>query len=275
MNNSQSMVKGVRSPRSRWAARKLAPLAIMLGMALPAVNVQASGMPVVDLAHTIQNIFTQLWVEGQEAVKWGQDYAEQVAQTRQMLEEYRAKISGAANFMDSAMLMGDQFQERSPDDIAKLARNRCGAGASTSAMSDLWKRFVPDMSGDIKKQQLKVCAQIVLMESERYNEQVKMLRRIRESSDELARLDQVRSSYGSDATLGDMTNSNNDISRFAARGSMDMDYFRTAMITYDGFIASLRSDQQDLALAAMRGKRVPWGSVTQGATLKAALEVQQ
>src|SRR3546814_3269219 len=44
---------------------------------------------------------------------------------------------------------------------------------------------------------------------------------------------------------------------------MDMDYFRTAMITYDGFIASLRSDQQDLALAAMRGKRTPWGSVAQ------------
>src|SRR3546814_999249 len=87
-------------------------------------------------------------------------------------------------------------------------------------MGDLWNRFVPDMSGDIKEQQLKVCAQIVLMESERYNEQVKMLKRVRRSSDELARLDQVRGSYGNDATLGDMTGSNNDISRFAARGSM-------------------------------------------------------
>src|SRR3546814_13222776 len=71
-----------------------------------------------------------------------------------------------------------------------------------------------------------------------------------------------------------MTGSNNDISRLAARGSMDMDYFRIAMITYDGFIASLRSDQQDLALAAMRGKRTPWGSVAQGVTLKAALEIK-
>src|SRR3546814_20979489 len=98
-----------------------------------------------------------------------------------------------------------------------------------------------------------------------------MLKRVRRSSDELARLDQVRGSYGNDATFGDMTGSNNDISRFAARGSMDMDYFRTAMITYDGFIASLRSDQQDLALAAMRGKRTPWGSVAQGGPFKAAL----
>ena len=33
-------------------------------------------------------------------------------------------------------------------------------------------------------------------------------------------------------------------------------------------------DQKDLALQAMRGKSAPWGSVIQGATLKAALEVQ-
>src|SRR3546814_18188411 len=105
-------------------------------------------------------------------------------------------------------------------------------------MTDRWKRFVPDMSGDIKKQQLKVCAQIVLMESERYNEQVEMLNRVRERSDNLAGLGQVRRSYGNDATLRDMTASNNEISRFAARGTMDMVYYRIAMITYDGFIIS-------------------------------------
>src|SRR3546814_904679 len=113
-----------RLPKSRRVAQKLAPLAIVFGMALPAVNVQASGMPVVDLAHTIQNIFTQLWVEAEDAAKWTQDYTEQVAQTQQLLDEYRAKISGVANFMDSAMLMDDQFRKRSPDDIAELARTR-------------------------------------------------------------------------------------------------------------------------------------------------------
>src|SRR3546814_13546716 len=120
--------------------------------------------------------------------------------------------------MDSAILMDDKFQELSPDDIAKLAQNRCGAGANTQAMTDLWKRFVPDMSGDIKKQQLKVCAQIVLMDSERYNEHVEMLSRVRESSDHLAGLGQVRRSYGTDAPLGDMTGSNNELSSFAVPG---------------------------------------------------------
>lgn len=265
-NEKISLVRRDRGPR-------LAVLGVGLALMLPFGS--ASAVVFHDFMHTLQNVVTQIWVEGQNAVQWGKDYTEQYKQTQQLLQEYQAKISGAASFMDSAMLMGDKFQERSSDDIEKLARNRCGAGASTQAMSDLWKRFVPDMSGDIKKQQIRICAQIVLMESERYNEQVKMLKRVRKSSEQLAKLGEVRSSYGSDATLGDMTGSNNDISRFAARGSMDMDYFRTAMITYDGFIASLRSDQKDLALQAMRGEQAPWGSVIQGATLKAALDVQR
>jgi len=274
MIDSSLIAKRLGAFSAHRLVRQIAPLAIALSMTLQVTTAGATGVPVVDAAHTIQNVFTQLWVEGKSAIKWGQDYAEQLAQTRQLLEDYKAKLSGAASFMDSAMLMGDQFQERSPDDIAKLAKNRCGAGASAQGVSNLWTRFVPDMSGNIEEQQLRVCAQIVLMESERYNEQVRMLKRVRKSSEELERLDKVRSSYGSEATQGDMTVSNNDISRFAARGSMDMDYFRTAMITYDGFIDSLRSDQKDLALQAMRGKSAPWGSVIQGATLKAALEVQ-
>src|SRR3546814_19297019 len=92
-----------RCPKSRRGVQKLSPLVVAVGMALPVCSVNATGMPVADISHTIQNIFTQLWVEGEEAIKWGKDYAEQVAQTRQLLEEYQAKISGAANFMDSAI----------------------------------------------------------------------------------------------------------------------------------------------------------------------------
>src|SRR3546814_19615386 len=114
MNNSKSNAVKVRVSKPRRMAQKLAPLVVALGMALPVSSVNATGVPVADLSHTIQNIFTQLWVEGEEAIKWGKDYAEQVAQTRQLLEEYQAKISGAANFMDSAMLMDAKFQERTP-----------------------------------------------------------------------------------------------------------------------------------------------------------------
>src|SRR3546814_20710104 len=95
MNNSQSVSRKGRLPKSRRVAQKLAPLVVALGMALPVSRVNATGWPVADVSHTIQNIFTQLWVEGEEAVKWGKDYAEQVAQTRQQLAEYPAKFKEA------------------------------------------------------------------------------------------------------------------------------------------------------------------------------------
>src|SRR3546814_11610713 len=132
--------------------------------------------PYTTLFRSIQNIFTQLWVEAEDAAKWTQDYTEQVTQTQQLLDEYRAKISGVANFMDSAMLMDDQFRKRSPDDIAQLARNRCGAGARTASMADVWKRFVPDLSGHIHEQQPKACAQPGRLASERSHGTTGMLK---------------------------------------------------------------------------------------------------
>src|SRR3546814_14481161 len=90
MNNSKSNAVKVRVSKPRRMAQKLAPLVVALGMALPVSSVNATGVPVADLSHTIQNIFTQLWVEGEEAIKWGKAYAEQVAQTRQLRGHERA-----------------------------------------------------------------------------------------------------------------------------------------------------------------------------------------
>src|SRR3546814_20673873 len=111
MNNSQSVSRKGRLPKSRRVAQKLAPLVVALGMALPVSSVNATGWPVADISHTLQHIFTQLWVEGEEEVKWGKDYAEQVAQTRQQMEEYQDKISTAANIMESATQQDDPSRE--------------------------------------------------------------------------------------------------------------------------------------------------------------------
>src|SRR3546814_2345465 len=80
MNNSQSVSRKGRLHKSRRVAQKLAPLVVALGMALPVSSVNATGMPVADISHTIQNIFTQMWVAGEAAITWVKDYAEQDAQ---------------------------------------------------------------------------------------------------------------------------------------------------------------------------------------------------
>jgi len=262
----------VRSNRSR-SSKRAALLAMVLAMILPVGS--ANAVVFHDFIHTLQNIFTQLWTESKDAAQYSWEKSEQARHLAQMVKDYEAKLSSMVNFMDGSMKMGAGFEERTADDIARLTRERCPGAAGTASLSSLWKSFVPDMSGDIAEQQLEICMRIVMAESERYNEQVRMLKRIVAESGKLERLAKAREAMGSGATPGQLTSNSNDIQRFTARGSMDMQYTQTVLTAYDGYIASLQKDQQYLAQRAMRGESKPWGSVVQGAVLKGALEIQQ
>jgi len=262
-----------KSTGSAKAGRKAALLAALLAAVLPVGS--ANAFVFHDVVHTIQNIFTQLWAEAKDAAQYSWDKAEQARHLAQMVKEYEAKLSSMANFMDASMKMGAGFKERSTADIARITRDRCPGASDTPSLSSLWKPFIPDMSGDIAEQQLEICMRIVLAESERYNEQVRMLERIMEESGKLERLARAREAMGAGATSGEITSNSNDIERFVARGSMDMQYTQTVLVAYDGYIASLRKDQQYLAQKAMRGENRVFGSVVQGAVLKAALKIQE
>jgi hypothetical protein len=259
--------------RRRKAKKHVTLLALALAVSMPLGS--ANAVVFHDVIHTIQNIFTQLWTESKDAAQYSWDKAEQARHLAQMVKEYEAQLSGIVNFMDASMRMGADFKERSSADIAKIAADRCPGSKGMPTLSDLWKSFVPDPGGDIEEQQLELCQRIVLAESERYNEQVRMLRRIVDNSRQLERLARQREAMGSGGNPGELASNSNDIERFTARASMDMQYTQTVMTTYDGYIASLQKSQQDLAMQAMRGQRKPWGTVIQGATLKGALEAQQ
>ena len=252
------------------AGRKAALMGAMLALSTGSADAVVFHDPI----HTIQNVITQLWSEAQNAAKWGQDYAKQIQQTKQQLEDWQDRATQAMNFMDASMKMGADFKERSPSDIARIAKDRCPGSDDSGSVADLWKPFVPDMSGDIQEQQLEICKRIVFAESERFNEQVRMLKRISQSDTDLKKLAQARLAVGD--SQGGLATNNNDLQRFSARASMDMQYTQTVLMTYDGYIASLKTDQQALAQQAMRGKRGNvWGSVVQGAALKTALEIQE
>jgi len=266
-------VNGEFKGRPAKAGKKAALLGALLAAILPVGS--ANAFVFHDVVHTLQNIFTQLWTESKDAAQYSWDKAEQARHLAQMVKEYEAKLSSMANFMDGSMKMGAGFKQRSAADIAKITRDRCPGASGTPSLSSLWKPFIPNMSGNIAEQQLEICMRIVLAESERYNEQVRMLERIVEESGKLERLAKVRETMGAGATSGEMASNSNDIERFAARGSMDMQYTQTVLAAYDGYIASLQKDQQYLAQQAMRGKGSVFGSVVQGAVLKGALKIQE
>ena len=115
---------------------------------------------------------------------------------------------------------------------------------------------------------------IVLAENAKYNQTVDMLKRLRTRAEELRRIEQRRANVGN--SQGNLEANDNDVARLSAGMQMELDYWEATLAGYDSYIGLLRSDQQRLALLALNGnQRDAWGTVTQGAVLKGALEAAE
>ena len=256
MNTITSKNPSRRSSRPK----RLAVLAVALGGCLASFSSSAAVFH--DAIHTLQNIVSQAIARGQDAAQYGKDVSHYLKE----IEHYRQQLTTMMNFMDNSMLMQDKFEERADDYGMKAS---CPGTPDIFNPSTLWKQPSLDLEGDINAQQLEICQKIVLAQNARYNEQVRMLKRIRENDLELKRLALARAAVGS--SQGGLASNSNDIQRFSARASMDLQYSQTVMLSYDGYVASLQQDQQRLAIQALNGKNRVFGTVAQGVTLKAAL----
>lgn len=219
-----------------------------------------------DPPHTVKTVLG--WIESHK-----QDLKE-IQQWRNQINHYTQQLTTLAKFMDQPMLMSDDFKER-PADYNMAAE--CPGSSGGLSISSLWSSFTLDPQGDIRAQQLELCQRIVLAKNARYNEQVRMLKRIRDNSAQLQQLASARSSVGQ--SQGALAANDNDVSRLMARAENDMQYTQTALMAYDGYIVSLKENQTLLANQALSGKTETgpfsqlMGTIVQGAALKGALEV--
>ena len=207
-----------------------------------------------DLPHTIKTALG--WVEAHQ-----QDLRE-MQQWRQQLDHYRQQLASVAQYLDNGVAMSDRFEER---DATWGMGDACPGAAGGI---DLWSVVRIDPDGDIPSQQLEICQRIVLARNARYNEQVRVLRRLRDDNAQLRRLSQARAAGGD--SQGALAANDNDVARFVARSETGMQYAQLAMVAYDGYIAELERTQAQLAKRALGGDQA--GGIVQGIALKAALE---
>lgn len=249
---------------SKTRSHILAGLLLLCGVS--AIDKATAQWIVNDPPHTVKTVLG--WIESHK-----QDLKE-LQQWKRQIDHYTQQLTTLANFMDQPMLMSDDFKERPADYNMAM---ECPGSSGGLNLSSLWSSFTLDPEGDIGAQQLELCQRIVLAKNARYNEQVRMLKRIRDNSSQLQRLAGARSSVG--GSQGALAANDNDVSRFMARAENDMQYTQTALLAYDGYIASLKENQSLLATKALSGKsnEGPFsslmGSIVQGAALKGALEV--
>lgn len=253
------MVRHLRvyRPSARWKG-PLVALAFVATL-LPVAS-RASGIPVVDFINWIQNYLQQY----QAAAEYSED-ARRWYDSYQHMQQQLIKLQGITTSMGP---MTEQLARRR-EDYGMVESCRGSKGGVT--LSALRQMAAIDHASDIQRQQRQLCERIVLAENAKYNHTVDMLLRLRARAEEFRQIEQRRASVGQ--SQGELAANDNDVARLSAGMQMELDHWEATLAGYESYIGLLRSDQQRLALLALNGRSGgAWGTVTQGAVLKGALE---
>lgn len=266
--NMESLTRPIRN-----RAKQYVLVGVVLGGLLAANGASAQAV-VADPIHTFQTLIGHMMGRLEAYSQRFQDatqYAKEIQHFQSQIEHYRQQLVTASSLAgQQGLKMTMDFEERPLDyGIAESCPSPDGNSGMPS-LAQLFKHTVPDLQGNITKQQHETCQKIILAKNARFNEQVRMLKNIKKRDGELRGIEQQRARAGT--SQGELSTVDYDMSQFLSQATMDMQYSQSAMVAYDGLVASLNDDQQRLAKVALGGKPTMLESITQGATLKSALQ---
>lgn len=265
MASKQGVSFGIASSSQSLGIAAAAVALFALGQAR-AVTVVESGP---NLVQSILNQINTYVQRGQDRVAHGLESTHRSEELAHMSQQ----LAGLRSYMDRVMPMGltqVSMQERSLDYGVEA---KCpGVGGLTDfSINALWRKFTPRLEAEIVEQQRTVCQLIQMAQNAKYNEIVRVMNNLETRSAEVRGLSTGRQGVGT--SEGKLEANSNDVSRFLANMTVDIQYSETAIRAYDNLIDSLSADQELLARQALNGKKpTVLGTVSQGVTLKVALE---
>lgn len=256
------------STQSRRRRHNLMPHLLVLCVALFTLDATSQvGATVV--VNDPQSMLKAVKEYAEQAQRWSQT----VSQYQMQLAHYQQQLIKLQKLDFGQSTMVTPFTER---DREHGVENAC-PGSQPGFLSQLMNTIqqpVPNMQGNLIDEQRTLCQLMVVAENDRYNESVRMLKRLVERNQQFAQIQQQRANVGD--SQGSLAANDNEVQRFTAQNSLDLDHWQATMTAYDAYIATLREDQSRLARRALGGNRdgKPLvGQVIQAAALKAALSV--
>ncbi|SOO31954.1 conserved exported hypothetical protein [Xanthomonas phaseoli pv. phaseoli] len=252
-----------RSRRSRLSFSRLAA-GLLLAAGLSVGPANAVGVIVNDptsMAKALQEY-------AEQAKRW----TETLKQYQQQLDHYQQQLIKLQRLNLGTSTMADNFAER-PEDYGLEADCPGAPKTGLSGVLQQFKSLAPNMNGKMVEEQMKVCTRMVLAKNAKYNESVRMLKRLIERNNQFKAIEAQRDRGGT--SQGALAANDNEVQRFVAQNAMDLDYWQAQMTAYDSYIVGLKEDQSRLARKALDGDQNSWlkplGQLVQAATLKAAL----
>ncbi len=244
------------------SARK-APFLLGLALSCSLVTGSAGAQWVVtDPGNTLQAVMNQI-----------NTYMAKIQDATQYVKEVnhmRQELTNLSMIFDSFQLkFAQDFQKKSLTDGMS---DRCGGGIG-GMISDLMSSISLSGDEDIVQQQKVICQRIVMLENQKYNDQVDYLNAIMNQMQ--ADIDKAKSQARSSDTNGKEGTNGIMLELTAIQKDKDDRLAMQRAQAFDEMISTLETQQKNLARIAMNGKSSIVGAIANTLILKGALELNE
>ena len=258
----------MKTSTSRRASRRKGLVAgLMLACTLFAGSGQAQVGVIVNDPESMGKAIAEY---AEQAKRW----ADTVAQYKATIDHYTAQVAfwqeqlvklQSLNF--SLFTLQNQFK-KIPDDYGM--RDACPGvtGGLAGDITTALQSFLPNMGGDVVKQQRDLCQLIVLTKNQKYNDTVDYLQAVAEESNHFYVIQAQRMKTAK--SPGDLSANDNELSQFQSRVTQAQAAWSSKMTTLDTQIQMLQQLQGVLSRRAMNGSPSPLGTLINTVALKAA-----
>lgn len=250
---------------SKSTKRLVATTSLLVTLAVSSPSIDATGMPVVDIANIIQATLNQINTYSaryQDAA----EYSEQLMRWKRTLEQYQNQLIQIQGVVMAFGLPQGQPVTKVPENY--MVAERCGGGFNLSSLTQV---FQINPTGNIVEQQKQLCANIQRMQNTKFNYTVDFFTQYAPMlQNELKESEARRNSSN---TQGNVAAADNDALRIGNTADANFQIWQANIQAYDSYIASMENNQRILARGAMKGKESLLGTMIKTATLKGALEV--
>jgi hypothetical protein len=259
----------MKTDRKSRTSRK-APFLTSLALACAFMTGNAgAGIPVTDVGNMPNHIITQIQSylnqlntytsKIQDGIHQGRDWQHMIQQ-----------LTSLGMIFDSFQLKFTQdFKTKSLTDGMS---DRCGGGIG-GMISDLMSSISLSGDGDIIQQQKVICQRIVMLENQKYNDQVDYLNAIMNQMQ--ADIDRAKSQARSADTNGKEGTNGIMLELTAIQKDKDDRLAIQRSEAFDEMISTLETQQKNLARIAMNGKTSVLGTIANTAILAGALKVNE
>ncbi|WP_133500384.1 hypothetical protein [Cognatilysobacter terrigena] len=219
------------------------------------------------LAHLMNQINT-LTQQMQDYVAYG----EQAVRWKATWDHYQQQIAKFMGQVRNPMLRNTLAFAEVPLDAGVM--EKCGGtGGFSFSLSSLTSTLAPDFTSDIVSSQKKICAQIQMLENQKYNLTVRYYKEVAPSLEQdLKEIEARRKENNDQGTLQAVAEASE---RLQNQQTISGDALDKQVKACDQLIANLTEMQKNLARQALLGKpNSPLGGLVKTATLEAALKAK-